>query len=290
MQTINSFASTALRRFLALAFAAVLLAGCTSTTLQVSTPVALPPLSEKYAAIVVDAHSGQVLYQYGADTPRHPASLTKMMTLYVLFEGLRDRRFAETTPIPVSAYAASRPPTKIGFRAGEALSVEEAILSLVVKSANDVATAVAEYLGGSEAGFAAVMNAKARQLGMASTIFRNPHGLPDSAQITTARDMAVLSLALRRDFPQYYRYFSNKDFVYRGTTIRGHNELVGAMPGVDGLKTGYIRASGFNLATSAQAGGRSVVAVVLGGDTAKARNEHMRQLLEIYMPLASRAR
>lgn len=259
---------------------------CTTTAadLAVSAP---PPLSEKYAAIVVDATDGSVMYAYQAGEIRHPASLTKMMTIYMIFEALEQGLVTPTTPIPVSANAASRPPTKLGFRPGETLSVEEAILALVVKSANDVATAVAEYFGGTEERFAAMMTAQARALGMTSTVFRNASGLPDEQMVTTARDMAVLAMALRRDHPAAYRYFDHNEFIYRGELIEGHNDLLTTMPGADGIKTGYIRASGFNLATSVRRGGRSVVAVVLGGDTAKERNEHMRRLIELFMPAAS---
>ncbi|WP_099864854.1 D-alanyl-D-alanine carboxypeptidase family protein [Pararhizobium haloflavum] len=274
-----------LRAAFAALIALFVITGC-STTADLGMP-ALPPLSDKYAAIVVDANDGSVLYEMDSQVLRHPASLTKMMTLYIMFDAIKAGQLQATTPIPVSAYAASRPPTKIGFKPGETLSTEEAILSLVVKSANDVATAVAEYFAGSEEQFAAMMNARARALGMSDTVFRNASGLPDSAQVTTARDMARLALALRRDHPGLYRYFANKDFVYRGRLIEGHNDLIGTMAGVDGLKTGYIRASGFNLATSVRRSGRSVVAVVMGGDTAKSRNAHMRQLLDLYLPRAS---
>jgi D-alanyl-D-alanine carboxypeptidase len=272
-----------------IALFALALAACSTPDANMGMPV-IQPLSEKYAAVVVDGYSGSVLYQSQADTPRYPASLTKLMTLYLLFEALDDGRIQTTTPIPVSANAAAEPPTKIGFRAGEVISVEEAIMALIVKSANDVATAVGEYLGGSEEGFAQMMTQTARSIGMRSTTFRNAHGLPDPAQMTTARDMALLAISLRARFPHHYRYFGNKDFVYRGTPIRGHNELVGTVAGVDGLKTGYIRASGFNLATSVRRDGKSLVAVVMGGETAKSRNAHMTMLIETFLPRATRQR
>lgn len=269
----------------ALLLVVALLPSCTTTAdLALSAP---PPLSEKYAAIVVDANTGQVMYSYDADEIRHPASLTKMMTIYMIFEALDAGLVTPATPIPVSANAASRPPTKIGFRTGETISVEEAILALVVKSANDVATAVAEYLGGTEGRFAQMMTAKARRMGMRNTVFRNASGLPDNAMVTTARDMAVLAMALRRDHPLAYRYFNHNAFVYRGERIEGHNDLLETLPGTDGIKTGYIRASGFNLATSVKRGKRAIVAVVLGGPTAKSRNEHMRRLVELFLPAAS---
>ena len=207
-----------------------------------------------------------------------------MMTLYLLFEAMESGRVSRTTLIPVSDYARSRPPTKIGFKRGDSVDVETAILALVTKSANDVAVAIAEYLGGSEDNFAAMMTAKARQIGMRSTTFRNASGLPDPGQVTTARDMALLGVALRKRFPQYFSYFSTKNFSYRGRTIRGHNELIGGVEGVDGIKTGYTRASGYNVVTSVSRGNRKLVAVVMGGDSARSRNANMAALIERYMP------
>ena len=272
-----------LRRFLALAATLVILAGCTTQSVM-QTVQPLP--SEKYAAIVVDARSGRVLYEQNAREPRYPASLTKMMTLYLLFEALDSGRVSMSTPLPVSAYAAGRPPSKLYLKAGQTIDVRSAVLALCVKSANDVATTVAEYLGGSEERFADMMTSKARQLGMGSTTFRNASGLPDSGQVTTARDMVILASALRTNFPHYYHYFRNREFAYAGPVIRGHNDLLNK-PGVDGLKTGYIRASGFNLATSAASGGRRVFAVVMGGDSASSRNAHMAQLIDTYLPRAA---
>jgi D-alanyl-D-alanine carboxypeptidase len=271
-------------RVCALLALALALAGCSTTeTLQTAQP--LPTyVSPKYAAIVVDANDGKVLYQAASDATRYPASLTKMMTLYLLFEAMETGRVSASTEIPVSDYARSRPPTKIGFRRGQSIDVDSAIKALVIKSANDVATAIAEYLGGTEGNFAAMMTAKARSIGMRGTVFRNASGLPDSGQVTTARDMAVLGLALRKRFPQYYYYFSATSFAYRGRTIRGHNDLIGGVDGVDGIKTGYTRASGFNVVTSAARGGRKVVAVVMGGDTARARNANMAALIDRYLP------
>jgi len=271
-------------RVCALLTLALALAACSTTeTLQTAQP--LPTyVSPKYAAIVVDANDGKVLYQAASDATRYPASLTKMMTLYLLFEAMETGRVSASTEIPVSDYARSRPPTKIGFRRGQSIDVDSAIKALVIKSANDVATAIAEYLGGTEGNFAAMMTAKARSIGMRGTVFRNASGLPDSGQVTTARDMALLGLALRKRFPQYYYYFSATSFAYRGRTIRGHNDLIGGVDGVDGIKTGYTRASGFNVVTSAARGGRKVVAVVMGGDTARARNANMAALIDRYLP------
>lgn len=249
---------------------------------------AVPPLaSDKYAAIVVDAHTGKVLYESASAEPRYPASLTKMMTLYFLFEAIDDGRISIDETIPVSAFAAARPPSKIGFKRGQGIDARTAILALSVRSANDVAVAVAERLAGSEEAFARAMTGKARQLGMANTVFRNASGLPDEGQRTTARDMAILAMTLRKRFPHHYHYFSNREFSHGGKVVRGHNRLLGRIEGVDGLKTGYIRASGFNLATSVGRGGRRIVAVVLGGQSAASRDEHMVSLIETYMPRAS---
>jgi D-alanyl-D-alanine carboxypeptidase len=254
------------------------LAGCTTATLEPFEPAALP--TTRYAALVIDANSGRTLYEASAQSPRYPASLTKMMTLYLVFEALEAGRLSKETQIPVSTHAASQPPTKLRFRPGETIDVDTAIKALAVKSANDVAVAVAEYLGGSEDAFAAAMTNKARQIGMRSTVFRNASGLPDDGQHTTARDMAVLGLALRARFPQFYYYFSATDFMFRGQLVRGHNELLSRVPGVDGIKTGYIRASGFNIVTSYDAGGKRLVVVVMGADSARERNAHAEMLLQ----------
>ncbi|UUP18338.1 D-alanyl-D-alanine carboxypeptidase family protein [Nitratireductor thuwali] len=272
-------------RFLAMIMAALMtLAGC--STSAVLTP-AVPPLeSEKYAAIVVDANSDRVLYEHASRDARYPASLTKMMTLYLLFEALDSGLIDLSDQIPFSNYAASRPPSKLGLKAGQSLDVQAAILALCVKSANDVATAVAEHLAGSEEQFAGMMTAKGRLIGMHSTTFRNASGLPNSEQISTARDMAMLARALRKRFPHRYHYFANRSFAYGGKTIRGHNKLLGRVDGVDGLKTGYIRASGFNVATSAARGGRGVIAIVMGGESATERDAHMEKLIDIYLPRA----
>lgn len=279
-------AAPALLRPLAALLLVVFLASACTTQGVMQTAVA-PLASDKYAAIVVDARSGKVLYERASDAPRYPASLTKMMTLYLLFEALDEGRVRLDEQIPVSAFAAGRPPSKMGFKRGEGIDARSAILALAVRSANDVAVAVAERLAGSEEAFARAMTAKARQIGMRGTVFRNASGLPDEGQRTTARDMAVLGVALRSHFPHHYHYFANREFVFGGKVVRGHNSLLGRIPGVDGLKTGYIRASGFNLATSAGRGGRRIVAVVMGGESARARDEHMVSLIETYMPRAS---
>lgn len=243
--------------------------------------------NSKYAAIVIDARTGKTLYARNADAARYPASLTKMMTLYMLFEAMTAGRVNKSTPVPFSKNAAAEPPTKLGVKAGGAIPVETAIYALITRSANDVATAVGEMLAGSEQAFAQRMTARARSLGMGSTTFRNAHGLPNTAQKTTARDLAVLSIALREHFPQYYSYFSTRGFNYGKQRINTHNRMFGRIEGVDGIKTGYTRASGFNLATSVQAGGRNVVAVVMGGKSGRSRDDQMAALLREYLPKAS---
>jgi D-alanyl-D-alanine carboxypeptidase len=242
----------------------------------------------KAAAIVVDANTGKTLYSLNADAQRFPASLTKMMTLYMLFEAMASGKVSKSTPIPVSAYAAGQPPTKVGFRPGQTISAEAAILSLITKSANDSATAIGEYLGGSEQRFAVMMTNKARQLGMRNTQFRNANGLPNPQQRSSARDLALLGIALREHFPQYYDYFSTRSFSYRGRRIVGHNRLLGKVRGVDGIKTGYTQASGFNLVSSVNVDGKKLVAVVMGGTSGGARDAQMAKLIEQYLPAASR--
>ncbi|MCM2474864.1 D-alanyl-D-alanine carboxypeptidase [Rhizobium sp. CG5] len=243
----------------------------------------------RYAGIVIDAKTGKVLYDESADELRYPASLTKMMTLYLVFEALESGRIRLDTKVPVSAHAAAEPPSKLGVRAGGSVTVEQGIQSLVTRSANDMATALGEFIGGSEQRFAQQMTAKARALGMTKTTYRNANGLPNTAQMTTARDQARLSIALRQHFPQYYGYFSTRSFTFGKQVIGNHNRLLGNVRGVDGIKTGYTRAAGFNLATSAEADGRSIVAVVLGGQSGAKRDATMRQLVATYMPKASRS-
>jgi D-alanyl-D-alanine carboxypeptidase len=241
-----------------------------------------------YAGIVVDATTGEVLYQDSADERRFPASLTKMMTLFVLFEELEAGRMTLQTALSVSRNAAAQPPSKLGVRAGSTIVVDDAIKALVTRSANDVAVVIAENISGSVSAFAERMTRTAHGLGMMGTQFRNPHGLPDSGNYSTARDLSRLSVALQVRFPRYFPYFSTRSFRYGGETIRSHNRLVGSVEGVDGIKTGFIRASGFNLATSLNRDGRHVVAVVLGGRTGASRDAHMRELLTRYVPDARR--
>ncbi|MEQ8307626.1 MAG: D-alanyl-D-alanine carboxypeptidase [Hoeflea sp.] len=243
--------------------------------------------NSKYAGIVIDAKTGKTLYANDADELRYPASLTKMMTLYMVFEALEARSIRLDTRIVFSANAAKEPPTKLGVRAGKSITVEQAIYALVTKSANDASTAVAEHLGGSEANFARMMTAKARSLGMSRTTFRNAHGLPNSKQVTTARDMARLGIALREHYPRYYKYFATRSFKFGGTRMSNHNRLLGTVRGVDGIKTGYTRASGFNLVSSVIDRDRSIVAVVMGGRTGASRNAQMKDLIARYLPKAS---
>lgn len=238
----------------------------------------------KGAAIVIDATTGKTLYSSEADEARYPASLTKMMTLYMVFEAMNAGRINKNTAVPYSRHAASRPPTKLGVRAGGSVSVETAILSLVTRSANDSAAALGELLGGSEENFARLMTTKARKLGMRSTTFRNASGLPDPRQVTTARDMAVLGMSLREHFPKQYSYFSVRSFKHGRSRINNHNKLLGRVKGVDGIKTGYTRASGFNLVSSVKDGNRMLVAVVMGGKSGRSRDAQMAKLIAAYMP------
>lgn len=244
----------------------------------------------RYAAIVIDANTGKTLFSANGASRRYPASLTKMMTLYITFEALAAGKITTKTMIPFSAQAASMPPTKLGVRAGKSITVETAILSLVTKSANDVAAALGEYFAGSEPAFARMMTAKARRLGMTGTVFRNASGLPDSGQFTTARDMATLGLALKAHFPQYYSYFSTRSFTFGKQRLGNHNKLLGRIEGVDGIKTGFTRASGFNLVSSVQSGNRRIVAVVMGGTSGAARDNQMADLIKAYLPKASTRR
>lgn len=252
-----------------------------------SAPAAL---SAPNAAIVVDAKSGQVLYSSHADSKRHPASLTKMMTLYMLFESIDSGKTSLGTKIKVSSQCAGQAPSKLGFKPGQTISAKNAILALVTKSANDVACAVGEYVGGSRTAFARKMTARARTLGMSKTTFRNASGLPNSAQITTARDMATLGRALQDHFPKHYKFFATRSFKFKGKTYSNHNRLLGRVDGVDGIKTGFTRASGFNLVSSVKSRGRHVVAVVIGGDTGKARDRRMTSLIKKYLPKATKGR
>jgi D-alanyl-D-alanine carboxypeptidase len=235
--------------------------------------------SARYSSIVIVAETGQVLSEVSSDEPRHPASLTKMMTLYMVFEALRDRRIALQQLVPVSPHAAAQSPTKLGLVPGSRITVQEAILGLITRSANDAAASLGEMLGGDEERFAQMMTLRARALGMSHSTFRNASGLPDPDQWTTAHDMATLGRRLVRDFPEDYRYFSTPSFRFRGKVIPTHDHMLETFPGADGIKTGYTEASGFNLVTSAVRGGVRLVGVVMGAAHAGERDVHMAALL-----------
>ncbi|TDX65250.1 D-alanyl-D-alanine carboxypeptidase [Methylosinus sp. sav-2] len=232
-----------------------------------------------FAAIVVDANSGRTLYARNEHELRHPASVTKVMTLYLLFEQLEKGRLRLDSPLVISAHAASQAPTKLGLAPGQTIDVESAIKAVVTKSANDIAAAIAENIAGDEESFAEMMTRKAHQLGMGRTHYANASGLPNDEQITTAHDLSVLGRAIQDRFPRYYHYFSTHAFVWRGQSHRNHNHLLGQIRGVDGIKTGYTHASGFNLLTSVRRDGHHIVAVVMGGRTAAARDRVMAGLI-----------
>ena len=267
-------------RHLTVLFLALLVAGCTTTSVLRATPFKIP--SDRFAAIIIEEKSGQVLYQIRPDAIRFPASLTKMMTMYMVFEGLEAGRFTKTTPIPISAKAAREPASKLYLKAGETITVHDALFALSVKSANDIAYAVAEFIGGSEEAFAKQMTKKARGLGLASTTFRNASGLPDKRQVTTARDMAKLGVILRQKYPQHFHYFGESTMQFKGKTITGHNRVLRQLKGADGIKTGYTRASGFNLVTSAQTPRGRLIGVILGENSSKIRDRHMVLLINKY--------
>ncbi|MBF0305183.1 MAG: D-alanyl-D-alanine carboxypeptidase [Alphaproteobacteria bacterium] len=238
------------------------------------------PAAARYAAIVIEADTGRVVYEKNPDKRNFPASLTKMMTLYMLFDRLAAGKLTLGQQLPVSTHASSMSPSKLGLKPGETISVEDVVLALCTRSANDAAVVAAEAIGGSESKFAAMMTDKARQLGMMRTTFRNASGLPNNGQLSTARDMATLGRALIRTHGRYYHYFSTRQFVYKGDVIGTHNRLMLRYAGADGIKTGYINASGFNLVASAKREGQRLIGVVFGGNTAAARDNHMADLLD----------
>src|SRR4249920_2597352 len=253
-------------------------------------PIHGPNSNPPYAAIVVDDNSGQILHEENADAPRHPASLTKIMTLYLLFEQIEAGKFKLDTPLSISAFAAGQNPTKLSLKANQTIQVEDAIKGLVTKSANDAAVVVAEAIGGTEADFGVLMTAKARALGMAGTTYVNASGLPAEEQITTARDQALLGRAIGHRFPNYYRYFATPSFKYGGKEMHNHNALLGQVKGVDGIKTGFTEASGYNLVASVSRDERHIVAVVLGGTSNGQRDNLMRKLIEEHILRASAQR
>jgi len=239
------------------------------------------------AYFIMDAKTGKVLASSNADDLNHPASLTKMMTLYMTFEAIHRGKLSWNTRIPVSRAAAAKPPTKLGLKPGGTVTVREAVDGMIIKSANDAAAAMAEALGGSESGFARLMTQKAREIGMRRTTFLNASGLPNMQQWTTARDMSTLAVALINNYPQEYRLFSQASFNYRGHYVRGHNNLMYRYEGMDGIKTGYTNASGFNLVSAVRSGNRRVIGVVMGGATARGRDALMASLLDRYVSKAS---
>jgi D-alanyl-D-alanine carboxypeptidase len=267
--------SSVLAAVLALALAAGAADAATKKKKQTRAPA-----PEKYAALVYDPLTAQVLFERHGNATRHPASLTKMMTLYLLFDAIETGKLELDTRLPVSERAAAQPASKLGLAVGSRIRVEDAIRALISKSANDVATVVAEHLGGTERRFAQLMTDRAGALGMSRTVYRNASGLPNPEQVTTAFDQALLAQALMRDFPRHYAYFSERGFEYRGAWHNNHNRLMSDYPGMDGLKTGFIGASGFNLAATAVRDGRRLIAVVFGGTTARARDAHLADLLD----------
>lgn len=249
-----------------------------SANLLIDTPTAQ---AGRYSAIIVDAATGRVLHAEEPDALRYPASLTKMMTLYLTFDALKSGRLSLDQPLRVSAHAASQAPSVIGVSPGGLLTVRQAIMAVVTKSANDAAEVLGENIGGNDANFANMMTAKARALGMSHTTFRNANGLPNPAQRTTARDMATLALAILRNHRDQYHWFSTAEFTYNGRSFANHNHLLDHYEGADGFKTGYINASGFNLVASAQRDGRRLVGVVFGGTSVGARDNRMENLLDV---------
>lgn len=238
------------------------------------------PAQAKYASLVIDAATGEVLNEVNADTRNYPASLTKMMTLYLVFESLEEGRMRLDDRIMMTRHAANQPPSRLGLAVGESLSAEDAIRALAIKSANDIAAAVAEHVAGSEKQFALLMTAKARSLGMSNTTFRNASGLPHRAQMSTARDMSKLARAMLQHFPHYYHYFSEEKFSFNGKVHKTHNKLLTDYEGTDGIKTGYIHASGFNLVASVKRGDKRLIGVVFGANNSKSRNLQMVKLME----------
>ncbi|CAK0765719.1 serine-type D-Ala-D-Ala carboxypeptidase (penicillin-binding protein 5/6) [Azospirillaceae bacterium] len=261
------------RRWATVAFAALL-------TFMLSALLSAEARAAKMTAIVVESPSGRVIFQNNPDLRNYPASLTKMMTLYLAFEAIDDGKFSMRDELSVSQHAENQAPSKLGVAAGETLRMEHAILGLVTKSANDAAVVLSEAIGGSERQFAEMMTRKARELGMSQTVFRNASGLPNDEQFSTVRDMSRLAQALIRDWPQYYHYFSRQSFTYAGRIHANHNHLMRRYPGMDGLKTGYIRASGFNLAASAMRHGHRLIGVVFGGASRFERDDYMAKILD----------
>jgi D-alanyl-D-alanine carboxypeptidase len=233
----------------------------------------------KYASLVIDAKTGQVFHSVNEDTRNYPASLTKLMTLYLLFEAVEKKQLSFSTRLMVSRKAANRPASRLGLKAGQSILVKDAVMAIIIRSANDVASVIAESISGTERKFALKMTHKARKIGMSRTTFRNASGLPHRGQMSTARDMATLTRAIINRFPQYYHLFSRQAFNFEGQTYKTRNKVLKSFPGAEGMKTGYIRASGFNLITTAKQDGKRIIGVVFGGNTSRSRNHHMKKLL-----------
>jgi D-alanyl-D-alanine carboxypeptidase len=279
-------ASGCVRRFSAVLAVLGVVAGALVATTEHAEARKRGGYAPPYASIVIDVNTGRTLQATNADAPRFPASVTKVMTLYLLFEQLERGKLRLDSELPVSAFAARQAPSKIGFDPGETIAVEDAIKALVTKSANDVAVVVAEAIGGDQDTFAEMMTRKARSIGMSRTTFKNASGLPNPEQVTTARDLTVLGRAIHDRFPRYWRYFQTRNFEYAGRNYRNHNKLLGRVDGVDGIKTGFTRASGFNLLTSAKTGNRHLIAVVLGGRSGRVRDAQMASLVDDHLPRA----
>ncbi|WP_417453729.1 serine hydrolase [Kiloniella sp.] len=250
------------------------------STMLLTLFVLMAPAQAKYASLVIDAHTGEVLYSRNADTRNYPASLTKMMTLYMAFDALEKGKLTMKQKLPVSKRAAGMAPSKLGLRYKSTISTKDVIMALVTKSANDAAVVMAEAIGGKETTFARMMTKKAHALGMTRTTFRNASGLPNRGQLSTARDMSKLAIALKRDFPQYYHLFSTQSYKYKNRSYRNHNKLLASYQGTDGIKTGYTRASGFNLVASVVRNERRLIGVVFGGKTGRSRDRHMKEILD----------
>ena len=236
----------------------------------------------KYASFIINENTKRIYHNANADTRNYPASLTKIMTLYLVFDALKSKRISISSKFKVSKRATRQPPSKLNLSAGSNITVKNAILALVTKSANDVATVIAENLGKSERNFARLMTRKAKKLGMTRTTFRNASGLPNRGQLSTARDMATLGIAIRKNHPKFFKLFKTKSFIYKGVKYTNHNNLLGSYSGTDGIKTGYTNASGFNLVASVERNGQRIIGVVFGGKKARSRDKHMVTLLNKY--------
>ena len=244
--------------------------------------VSIQPAQAKYASFIINENTKRVYHTANADTRNYPASLTKIMTLYMIFDALKTKKISMNTKFKVSRRATRQPPSKLNLSAGSSISVKHAILALITKSANDVATVVAENLGKSERNFARLMTKKAKKLGMKRTTFKNASGLPNRGQLSTARDMATLGMAIRKNHSVFFKLFKTKSFIYKGTKYSNHNNLLGSYSGTDGIKTGYTHASGFNLVASVERNGQRIIGVVFGGKKARSRDKHMIKLLNRY--------